>query len=78
MKLVIDIPDKGYRTLQVMSGGLGYYHKIILKGTPLNEVRDQIKQEINELPDLNPDGEMDKSIHVSKWATFDIIDKNLT
>lgn len=36
---------------------------------------DKIRAEIDKLPDLNPDYEMDKTIHVSKWAVFDIIDK---
>ena len=39
------------------------------------KVLDKIRAEIDKLPDLNPDYEMDRTIHVSKWAVFDIIDK---
>ena len=38
-------------------------------------ILNKIRAEIDKLPDLNPDYEMDKTIHVSKWAVFDIIDK---
>ena len=49
MKLVIAILDSGYRTLQAMSGGgLGYYHKIILNGTPLDVVLDKIRASVAE------------------------------
>ena len=32
----------------------------------VNDILNRIKAEIDELPDLNPDYEMDKTIHVSK------------
>ena len=46
-----------------------------LSQEPKTDVLDKIRSEIDKLPDLNPDYEMDKTIHVSKWAVFDIIDK---
>ena len=46
-----------------------------LSQEPKTDVLDKIRAEIDKLPDLNPDYEMDKTIHVSKWAVFDIIDK---
>ena len=46
-----------------------------LEQEPKTDVLDKIRAEIDKLPDLNPDYEMDKTIHVSKWAVFDIIDK---
>ena len=38
-------------------------------------ILDKIRTEINKLPDLNSDYPMDRTIHVSKWAVIDIIDK---
>ena len=46
-----------------------------LSQEPKTDVLDKIRAEIDKLPDLNPDYEMDKTIHVSNWAVFDIIDK---
>ena len=40
-------------------------------------VLEDIKAEIHKLDDLNPDYPMDKTIHVSKWAVIDIINKHM-
>ena len=37
----------------------------------------KVKAEIRTLDDLNPDYPMDRTIHVSKWAVIDIINKYL-
>lgn len=39
-------------------------------GIPL----DDVKAEIEKLPDLNPDYPMDKIIHISKWNVMQILD----
>ncbi len=38
---------------------------------------EKAKAEIHTLDDLNPDYPMDRTIHVSKWAVIDIINKYL-
>ena len=53
-------------------------HEVVaeaIKALEQESILDNIRAEIAKLPDLNPDYEMDKTIHVSKWAVFDIIDK---
>lgn len=83
MKLLIEIPNQDYiyiakkhclpscddKTLR------RNFYEVIANGKPLDSVLDEIRAEINKLPDLNPDYEMDKTIHVSKWAVHGIIDK---
>ena len=38
---------------------------------------EDIKAEINKLDDLNPDYPMDRTVHISKWAVMEIIDKHI-
>lgn len=86
MQIVIEIPKELYIACEKLckTHHLSRVEDAIGKGIPLSEhhgklfdsVLDEIRAEINKLPDLNPDYEMDKTIHVSKWAVFDIIDKH--
>lgn len=46
----------------------------------LAEIRERVEKviaEIHTLDDLNPDYPMDRTIHVSKWAVIEIINKYL-
>ncbi len=79
VELVIKIPE-GIMEYIKNNGCLavGYNDEVakaIKNGKSLDSVLDKIRTEINKLPDLNPDYEMDKTIHVSKWAVHGIIDK---
>lgn len=49
---------------------------IIKQSLKLKEAVGKIRKKIDKLPDLNPDYPMDRTIHVSKWAVIDIIDKH--
>lgn len=79
MKYVIDISENRLEVLRMFykdcQDNLSTSDIAIVEGKPLDAVLDKIKTEINKLPDLNPDYEMDKTIHVSKWAVHGIIDK---
>ena len=84
MKIVIDISEKAYNEyMNLATGRIPDYPacdiaEVLKNGKPLDDVLDKIRAEINKLPDLNPDYEMDKTIHVSKWAVHGIIDKYKT
>lgn len=77
MKIVINL-DKyqlEHCKRHVKEGYSNLIEEAVVKGDMLDAVLDKIKTKINKLPDLNPDYEMDRTIHVSKWAVYDIIDK---
>ena len=86
MKIVVEVSEKDYLNfmLQYDNGILdektpSHRAKIaIAEGTPLpkeNDVLDKIRAEIMELDDINPDYPMDMTVHISRYAVLQIIDK---
>ena len=79
MKLIVDIPEEVKQEFDktesiALKGAYfdldGIIGKAIQNGIPL----DDVKAEIDQSPDLNPDYPMDKTIHISKWNVMQILD----
>jgi hypothetical protein len=71
VKLIIEIPKEEYEFIKssVLIPPKDSYCELIVNAIPL----DDVKAEIDRLPDLNPDYPMDKIIHISKWNVMQIL-----
>ena len=69
VKLIIEIPKPMYENVQ-NGTYCGTLYEELKNGIPL----DDVKAEIDQSPDLNPDYPMDKTIHISKWNVMQILD----
>lgn len=72
VKLIIEISEERYNGAmrKAKYTRVTGIDAVLAKGIPL----DDVKAEIEKLPDLNPDYPMDKTIHISKWNVMQILD----
>lgn len=71
VKLIVEIPKKEYE--EIKKSGVFLYPRLS-KAIREAPALDDVKAEIEKLPDLNPDYPMDKTIHISKWNVMQILD----
>lgn len=83
MKLVIDIPEEEYAVILANADIVNKRKKhtleeAVINGMPLPKMIEEIKAEIRELDDINPDYPMDRTIHISRNEVFEIIDSHIS